>query len=187
MRALLVAIACVVPAPADAGDCAVRPWRATAGSVSPGAACGAVILTTDASDAERSVGRALHTSSIEDDARVSISLRALSRDAETIHVELPGAYVLLRDGQIGLYVTEAQWAEDGWAPLPAPLDEYRLVDAATLAIELAGDDLVVTMDGHVAARWSVPARIRSGPLAVWLHGPRGGRTRARIADVAISH
>lgn len=186
MRVLLVAIACVVPAPADAGDCAVRPWRGTAGSVSPGAACGAVILTTDASDAERSVGRALHTSSIEDDARVSISLRALSRDAESIHVELPGAYVLLRDGQIGLYVTEAQWAEDGWQPLPAPLEDHRLVDPTALAIDLDGDAVEVTIDGHAAARWNVPARVRSGPLAVWLHGPPGARTRLRIADASIS-
>ena len=181
--ALLIGLG--APRELRAERCEPLGWRAIAGTVSEGARCGSVVITTDAAGA-RPVGRASVIGEVDGDGSFVVTVQALTAGAGPVHVELGGVYVMVRDGQIGFYESEAQWSLAGWQPMPAPLDQRRLADGVTIAVERRGAELIAVVDGVEAGRWRATAAARRANPAVWVYGPRGGRARLAVRDAAIT-
>ena len=171
---------------ADAGRCPV-PWTEVAGTIAPGARCGTVVLTTDGAGSQHAVARAGLVGTATGDLRFEVTLRRLTADAGPIHVAFPGGYLLLRDGEVGMYTTEAQWSKVGWQPMPDALAGLRLTDQIDLVLELAGDDVTAWIGDVELGRWVIPDRpSASGSIVVWLFGPRGTRSRALLRDPVLT-
>ncbi|MCA9674600.1 MAG: hypothetical protein H6708_21755 [Kofleriaceae bacterium] len=186
MRFVIVALLglAAVGRPVQADGCQFD-WYTSAGTVSPGAVCRAVVLTTDAAGADHAEGSAVFASEVAGRGTLAVTLRALSPWAGPLQIQFPGGWVLLRDDAIGLYTSEAQWGSRGWQPLPSGVEARRLVDERRLELDLRGDGVVVVrLAGVEAARWSLDTPAR-GVFAVWLHGPRGRRARVAISDWSL--
>jgi hypothetical protein len=182
VRALLAVLLVIAPATAAAERCAGEiAWIAETGTVSPGARCGTVVLTTDGRGGAASTARARLAGSYGD---VTWSLRArrLGGDESLVELAFSHGYVMLKDGQFGVYLTEAQWQASGWQARPT----LSLDDGVTIAVALAGDQLSVTLDGEAVGTWTVDKRSAAGVLAVWVRGPRGVRTHVKVSDVSVS-
>jgi hypothetical protein len=184
---VVVMLGAILIAPAaSAGRCKPQ-WSEIAGTISPGARCGSAVLTTDGATAQHSVARAGLVGTFAGDVRFTVTLRRLSADAGPIHVAFPGGYLMLRDGEVGLYVTEAQWSKVGWQPLPDALAALRLSDSIDLSLELRGDVVTAHIGEVELGRWEIVDRPRAGgSIVVWLFGPRGTRSRALLRDPVLT-
>ncbi|HVK78310.1 MAG TPA: hypothetical protein VM734_33625 [Kofleriaceae bacterium] len=189
--ALLVAAAVAGVATARAeprprvGVCRPWAWRAVMGTVSAADGCAAMVLTTDASGSDRATGRAIYQAAVPATGRIALTVQRLTGDAGSVQIEVAGAWLILGDGRAGVYTSEAQWAETGLRPYPPALAGRRLIDPSRVELDLAPREVTVRIDGVAIGRWPLPARMKAGTFSVWIHGPRGTRSRLRVSDVQV--
>jgi hypothetical protein len=67
---------------------------------------------------------------------------------------VPGGYLLVRDGQIGLYTSEAEWSARGFVPLA----HHRTTTGMTVRVRGHGDRVEAWVDGAPAGSWIVRTR-----------------------------
>lgn len=179
---LLVAAAATLAAsaPARAEDCAepAMRWRVLGGTLVADATCAGVILTADGDG--RTEATAQLVPELAGDGAFALTWQRLSADRGTLQARFPGGTLLVRDGELGLYVDEASWQARGFQPLPAALAGRREVDEVAVQIALVGDDVTVSLDGVVALRETIPGRPRAGALVLAVGGPAGTRSRLRV-------
>jgi hypothetical protein len=173
----VAALAAARPARADCNEAQVA-WRALGGTLVSDATCDGVILTADGAGHTEAVAQLVDE--LAGDGSYAFTWQRLSADRGTLNAKFPGGTVLLRDGEIGLYRDEAHWQTTGFQPLPEALAGWREVDAVAVRIALAGDDVVVSLDGIVALRATIADRPRDGALVLSIVGEAGQRSRLRI-------
>jgi hypothetical protein len=170
-------------AAADEHDRCGMAWTPMRGTVSPGTRCGVMILTADAAAARGgsgSTGRAQWDGTTAGARSFALTVQRLTGERGTVQIELPGAYLLLADGQVGLYTSEPAWSVQGWRPWPgAPA--RRLTEPVRVEAVIDGAWLTARLDGGVAGRWRI-GLVPGGAFAVWVTGPRGARPRVRVSD-----
>lgn len=171
-----------VAAPAAAGPCTVGSWVAVAGTVSDGRDCRAAVLTADGTGA---TGRTTYGAPVSGTGRFAITLQRLTPDRGSLQLEFPGGYVLLIDGHVGVYTSEAQWADTGYRPLPAPLTGAPQHAAHRLEVDVGARTIAVRVDGVAVGVWAIPAHAATGMFGVLVAGARGTRSRVRISDWAL--
>lgn len=178
-RALVTAAIALAATPATAGPCTLRTWVAVAGTVSDGRDCRAAVLTADGTGA---TGRTTYGAPVAGTGRFAITLQRLTPDRGSLQLEFPGGYVLLIDGHVGVYTSEAQWADAGYRPLPAPLTGAPQHAAHRLELDVAARSIAVRVDGVAIGAWALPAHAATGMFGVLVAGARGTRSRVRISD-----
>jgi hypothetical protein len=168
MRRVAVVIVC---ASGVAEACPPTSYVARVGTLSPAAHCGEWIAV--ARDANASVAVA------QLGAEFDLSLRWQQLDGHdaTLQLRVPGGYLLVRDGQIGLYTSEAEWAERGFVPLP----HRRTTTAMTVRVRGHGDRIEAWIDGATAGTWTV----RTRSVADVEVGIVGTHARLWFGDVVI--
>ncbi len=171
------------PAAAERVPRPCRPWAwsASTGSVSAGRACQVAILTTDASGGDGAAGRMQLRAGVAGVGRFTVTVQRLTADPGTIQLEFPGGWLVLGADQVGVYTSEAQWATDGYRPLPASV---RHPPTAATRIELAvsATQVAVGIDGADLGAWPLPRHGAVGEFAVVLRATTGRRARVRVSD-----
>jgi hypothetical protein len=177
--ATAVVLGGATPASADACH-ATATWVVGIGSMSPGARCGDVVLTTDLASGDRSRVRvAIDHDRLREE--IGVRWQALTGGGSTLEVQIGSIYVLVRDGELGVYFSEAQWGASGYSPV-AGLDSLK---PSRLGIVLDDRIVTVSIDDHPAGTWTLPTRIVGGEIAIGFVGPRERQVRALIGEVSV--
>ncbi len=199
-RSIARALALTVVAAATvvgAADAAGEPTRTTTttvaatvaiaptaidGSVARSGVAGTWVLTTDGADAAYSLGRA-RLATVTGRYRLALRWRRLDADVSSLELFLPtGVVVLLRDGELAMWIDDASFERDGWHPLAG----YRTQVAADVVVEQRAAEVVVVVDGREVLRRAAPASAQPGPLTVGLKGAVRRRARARLAAMTLT-
>lgn len=155
----------------------LQAWR---GAVARGARCGSMVIATDAAATRSSQARITVPATIP--YTLTLEARRLTGDGHaTVQLELQGMYFLWRDGAWSVYFDEAQFARDGWHPVPG-LDSRR---AHRVVVERTVGEAAVMLDGVALGRWAVPDAAGLGP-SIGLTGPRGARSRLLVRELAVT-
>ncbi len=178
----MAALTAATAASATAGPCTLRTWVAVAGTVSDGRDCRAAVLTADGSGA---TGRTTYGAAVAGSGRFAITLQRLTPDRGSLQLEFPGGYLLLIDGHVGVYTSEAQWAATGYRALPAPLADARQHAPHRLVLDVGARAVAVQIDDVEVGSWTIPAHAATGMFGVLVAGARGTRSRVRVSDWAL--
>lgn len=173
------------PAASTPRPCRPQAWTAARGTVSAGRACQVAVLTTDAGSDDRAAGRMQYRAGGAGAGRYAVTVQRLSADPGSIQIEFPGGWLVLGDGQAGVYTSEAQWATHGYRGLPAPLDRRPLTEPSRIELVVTARDVSVRIEGVAIGRWPLPDHAAVGSFAVWINGARGARARVRVSDWVV--
>jgi hypothetical protein len=161
-----------------AGACPQTGYVVGSGSLSAGARCGEHIIATTATGPDRAVAAVTIKRHVKDDFDLSLKWRALTAQPVTLQILVPGGYLLVKDGGIGLYTTEAAWSEHGFTPVA----HMRVTDVMPLHVRQRGVVLTAAIGETVVGTWQLPAR-PPGDLQVGVVGPANEHSRIWIADI----
>jgi hypothetical protein len=175
MRALLV----LVLAGGIADACPQTNYVPRVGTLSHAASCGEWIATSDPAEIDQSIAAIRIRDRTPPEFTVAVRLQQLTPEPATIELQIPGGYLVLKEGGIGLYTTEAAWAEHGIEPLP----RRRLTDAMTVRVRGHGDVIEAWIDGTLAGKWTLRTRPVTD-MEVAIVGPGGRRARLWFTEVA---
>lgn len=187
MRPLVVAVALALallgPERASAQRRCASPWAGAVveeGSLARGARCDRAILATGAHAARHSYAR-VWLPGATTPFRLRARLRRLTADGHrSIEVELLGGTLLLRDGAWGVFLSDAQFARDGWREHPG-LDTHR---EHLVEIVRRVDEAEIWLDGERLGTWPVVAEAAGNP-ALAVQGAPGARARVLVRDLSI--
>lgn len=185
-----VGIALGLAAAFGAGPAAGEPrercglaWEALQGSVSPGGRCNAVVVSGVATDLPGGGrARARYLGPVAGRGTIAVTVQRLTGDGGSVQVEVPGGFLVLADGMVGFYTSEAAWAADGFRPLPPPLAGARLIEPRRVELDLGRWTVTARIDGTEVGRWTVATTPERGDLAVWVTARQGHRPRVRVSD-----
>ena len=166
---------------AAAAPCNQTAWMPSSGTRSAGSACQVVILTTDASNAGGAVGRMTYAAGVAGTGRYAITVQRLTAPQGSIQLNFPGGWLVLGDGQAGVYTSEAQWAAEGYRRFPAALAARPATEPRRIELDVGARRVVVRIDGLELGQWAIPAHPKIGQFSAVLNGPRGVRARVRIS------
>ncbi len=183
-RRVLIALTSLVlvTRSARAEPCTVDAWRATSGAVVAAPGCAGFVATTDGSPSSFSYGRIEHAQPLAIPYRVTLAWRRLGAERRTLELDVGGAIVLFRDGQLAFYVDNAQFQITGWQPLPG-LHTRR---AQRVSVRRDRREVRVALDGVEVARWQFPTDDQTVRFAIAFKGGSGQRARMWFGDVAIA-
>jgi hypothetical protein len=155
------------------------PFR---GTLHPGATCGTFVAESDGVDDLFSYGAFRLRQEIGSPFEVEVSVRRLTIDAtKSIEIAVLGGMILVRDGEIGFYTTEAQFEIDGWRPLA----DFHQRDDHVLRVTQFGRDVDVRIDGVAAGHWRVPVAPARGNVWIDFKGMRGLRSRIQFHGLRV--
>ena len=177
MRALVV----IALMAGVAGACPQTGYVVRAGSLSPGPRCNGFIVATSPTGPDRATGTVTIKRDVSGDFDVALSWRALTAQPVTLELYVPGGYLLMRDGGIGLYTSEAAWAQRGYSPIAA----LHITSVVDLRIRVRGGVLTASIGDAVVGTWKLPAQ-PVGNLEVGLVGPSGERSRMWFGGVSVT-
>lgn len=154
-------------------------WTVVTGELADGAA---YVLTTDAAPTSYSYGRVDRTADSALPVRVALRWRRLDGEDRAIEIRVAGAVVLVADGKVGVWVSDARFNERGFEPFAAaaPRADSRIEVAQT------ADAIDVAIDGAPAMHYPFAAPRDRFHVGVALKAARGVRGRLRFTDVTIS-
>lgn len=112
---------------------------------------------------------------------VRVTWRWLGPESRPLELDLVGPILLFGKGHWGLYLDDAQFAADGWQPLPG-FDPHR---ESTIEVEQHADHLVLRVDGKEVARPRVRSRATTGHVGIGGKGAPAQRSRLYFRDVAV--
>lgn len=169
-----------------ASRCQGDAWRAAAGSLSPGAACGRFVISTELRARGGSIARLEHrTLAGTGDVLLAVTVRALTADDVILELQLPGGYLLVKDGALGIYTSEAEWAAQGWRPFPAALAGHRLGDGLAISLAIHGTSLTVTLDGIAVGTFPLAKRPTSQVITLAVTGDAARRARVLVSETSL--
>ena len=188
-RALVVAVLLVAARDAVAEPvprpCRPWAWTASRGTVSAGRACLVAILTTDASGGDGAPGRMQLRAGVRGLGRFAVTVQRLTADPGTIQIEFPGGWLVVGDGQLGVYTSEAQWATDGYRPMAAAADRRSLTTPVQIELVVTAGQVAVRADHADVGVWALPPHAAVGEFAVALRAATGRRARVRVSDWVV--
>jgi hypothetical protein len=185
MTRWLVALLLVLWSRPVRGDCPglqVADFVTFRGTLHAGATCGAFVAESDGVDDLFSYGGFRLRQDIGPSFEVEVAVRRLSIDADkSIEIAVLGGRVLVRDGEIGFYTTEAQFEIDGWHPL----HDLHQRDEHVVRVTQVGRDIDVRIDGTAAGHWRVPVAPARGNVGIGFKGMRGLRSRIEFHGLRV--
>jgi hypothetical protein len=179
---LAVALAAGAPGlAAERGCLSDGAFFATVGTLSPGGACDAFILTTDGARGAISRARARWVGLPERPYRLEMTLQRLDGDAaHSIAIGVLGGWILLRTGAWSIYEGEAEFTREGWREAPA-IDLRRPI---RLEVEDRVDGVRVRLDGRPLPLWR-PKRSEK-TLQIELKAVPGERMRMWVRSFRVT-
>jgi hypothetical protein len=177
MRVLLV----LVTATGVAGACPQTSYVPRVGTLSHAASCGEWIATTDPAEVDDSIAAIRIHDRTPPEFTLVVRLQQLTPEPAQIELRIPGGYLTLKDGGIGLYTTEAAWVEHGFEPRPP----RRMTDAMTVRVRGHAGVIEAWIDGAPAGKWPV-AMMPVTDMEVAIVGPGGRRARLWFSEVAYT-
>lgn len=180
---LAVAAALLVPFPAaraaDLGCPLLPAFDVQAGSLSRGADCDTYILTTGG-ESGRSKSLVYWPGTMDAPYRVTLEIQRLDAAlSSSVAIGFRGAYLLLRQGEWGLYETEPSFGTSGWHATPW-LD---LAHPLPVEIERGARVVVIRLGGREVHRGEL--RRPQAPLFFDITGPAGEFSRTRLAHLQV--
>lgn len=169
--------------PLPAAPCPPDPpaWVADQGArISPAGGCGSIVLESAPSSARFSRGVAWIEPALEARYTVRLVWRRLSDRPTSLELVFPGGSLLVRDGVIGWWESDARWAERGWTPAPA-----ATARAQQITLTQDGDRLRAWIDGEELPPWRLAAPPGAGGLGVAVKGGPGDRARMWVDRVEV--
>lgn len=188
MRGLAVLVAVLLggATPAGAQDCEGQPrpedFEVARGALFAGASC-ALIGETDAVDFHFSFAAFNYKKPVPLPFEASVTLTRLTPDGhKSMEITSAGGTVLVRDGQIGLYLSEAQFERDGWRPIA-----FRSHEENTLSVQVFPTLVRAFVNGREVAAWPLPYRapVHEDSIRIAFKGPRGYRGRVLFRDFRV--
>ncbi len=180
--ALLLTVLLAPPVRAAPPDCAraARPF-VNRGTVSEGAACDVWVVAGDAAVGGVSEGTLGWPDPVTAPPyRLELTVQRLTPDGRhSMEIGFLGGWIVVRDGEAGLYTSEAQFARDGFRAAPG-LDTRRAFQV-----------VIVHADGEV--RWSIdgrevgrePTARTNSSFVTTVKGPPGTRPRMLVRGYRV--
>jgi hypothetical protein len=182
-RSLVIAIAMAVATGAAADDGGAIRWKATRGTVAAGKLPGSRILASDAAPGRYSVGELITADEIALPYRFTIAWRRTGVEAgRSMHVLVAGGVVLIKQGAINFYAyDDAAFASTAWQPLAG----HAAQDEHTVVVTQDAREVVVTVDGAPAARYSLAVTRARAHLGVGMKAAPGHRSKLYLRSLAV--
>jgi len=155
-------------------------WTPVVGEVAEDAGC-AVVQTTDAAATAYAFARADRVAETTLPMRASLRWRRVDGENKSIEMRVAGAVVLVGDGKVGVWVSDARFADVGWQPARAAVR----VDSALEVVQTA-DAIDIAIDGAPAMHYPFAAPLSAFHVGVGFKAARGARGRLRFYDVRVS-
>lgn len=193
MRRLVIVavVACASTARADLTRCPAPSERFTVlrGDLAPGRTCGALIVTTDASDTpfylgalyrHHSVARFAWSEPVRAPFEVSLEWQLLAPGRWALELDGLGVMVILSRDRLGFFLDDAQMLGTMFAELPGVGGPGR----RTIVVRRTATEVVVVVDGKEVGRKAVAATT-PGSLVVGVRGAPGHRSRGEIRSFTV--
>jgi hypothetical protein len=162
--------------------CGPSPWRVENGSLHPGARCGTWVGDTDALSIPFSFGLYRYTTPLRFPYEATVTLRRLSPDGHrSMELWHPGGVLLVRDGQYGVYTTEAAFERRGWQPLRG----FRSHEEHTLTLRQDLRTVSLTVDGRAVGAFPAERPPEDVELGIGFKGMNGERSRILFWDFRL--
>jgi hypothetical protein len=178
-------VALLAAVPAAARRC--RPlrldWHVASGSLAAGAGCDRMVGATDGATDGASRGRFARIEEVSVPYRVDLTWRRIDDDGHhPLELHFLGGWLLLRDGAFGVYLSEAQWQEEGWRERP----ELSTRREMAVRVEHRGQHVKIWIDGAQLGEWRMANAPALGTIEVGLRGDPGRRSRAVFGGFRVA-
>lgn len=154
-------------------------WTAVQGELARDAGC-AVVLTTDAATTSYAYARADRVADSQLPLHASLRWRRLDGETKAIELRVAGAVVLIADGKVGVWVSDARFAERGFEPARAAVR----ADSA-LAVTQTADAIDIAIDGAPAMHFPFAAPPGAFHLGLAFKSARGVRGRLHVHELSV--
>jgi hypothetical protein len=182
---LLVLIAPTGPVHADcpAGAARASEFRADpeGAHVLPTGRCGGMVVASDATASRFSWGAAVWRGTLPAAYVLTLRVRRLTADSRrTFEIFVPGGAVLIRDGEVAFYESEAQFEQSKWLAVPG----LQLAVDREIVLTHDGRAAMLAIDGRELLRYTFATRPRA-ELRLALKGYRGLRSEVLVSTFAV--
>lgn len=183
MRRASVVLAMLGAATAAGADAPAGGWRLTQGTLAPGREPGSFLLASDAAPGRYSVGEMISREPVAVPFRFSLRWRRLGPEAgRSLHVLVGGGVVLIRSGKVSYYAyDDTAYGDGAWTALPG----HRAQDEQSIEVAQDAREVVVTIDGRVAARYPQVIARASTHIGVGMKSAPGFRSKIYVRDLDV--
>lgn len=184
MRSLIPAVLAIASvARAEPLPCSseLDAWEVIEGQLLPGARCGRFVARTNGSATAYSIGTIVRRDPVALPYRLRVEWRRLGSEPRALELGLVGAILMLGHDKAGLWIDDAQFARDGWRPLPG----YRTHASTVIEVEQDAREVRLLVGGKLALRWPLASRATSGKVSLIWKGATGGRSSVEIARLTV--
>lgn len=144
--------------------------------------CGGFVIASDASAARFSWGGAIWRGTPPTNYELRVRVRRLTPDFQrTFEIFVPGGAVLVRDGEVAFYESEAQFAATGWHAVPG----LAFATDREITLRHRDRDAVLLIGDQELLRHRFATR-PAGDLRLALKGYRGLRSEVLVSTFSIT-
>jgi len=160
------------------------PWKATRGTLEPGALEGTFLLTSDAVPGRYSEAEMITTEAVALPYKLTVTWRRLgSESGRSMHVLVAGGVVLIKSGAIAFYAyDDAAFAQGDWRPIAG----YSTLAEHVVRVIQDKQRLTVFADGTEVAHFDFEVARASAHVGVGMKSAPSLRSAIYLRAITVS-